>query len=126
MKIFKKKSKKFSKKIFSSNTCLVILEALSVVKISARSAEPSSRSRNGQKRGGGVPLRVIIVYVLSEFVDFEPYPRRSNHPAKIWEYQITSEYVRSDRIYLSDLIGSNDTCFIGICGNRLSGLQLVR
>ena len=50
---------KLPKTIFSSNSCLVILDALSVVKISAQSALPSSSSRNCQKREERVPLRMF-------------------------------------------------------------------
>jgi hypothetical protein len=49
---------KIIEKIFSSNTCLVIFRALSVVKISARSDLPLSISRKVQKDGGGVPLSI--------------------------------------------------------------------
>ena len=50
---YPKKSKKLPLTIFFSNMCFVILDALSVVNISARSILPSSSSRNCQKRGGG-------------------------------------------------------------------------
>jgi hypothetical protein len=55
--------RKASRKIFSSNTCLVFLGVLYVVKISARSAEPSWRSRNQQKEGG-VPLKTLSLQSL--------------------------------------------------------------
>jgi hypothetical protein len=41
--------------MFSSNTCLVILDGIFAIKISIRSDLPSSRSENREKRGG-VPL----------------------------------------------------------------------
>ncbi len=43
---------------FSSNTCLIILGGLSVIKISIRSVLPSLRSENREKRGGGGTLKI--------------------------------------------------------------------
>jgi hypothetical protein len=57
----KKTSRKLPEKIFSSNMCLVIFRALSVVKIPARLDLPSSISKKVQKEGG-VPLKQSDTY----------------------------------------------------------------
>ncbi len=59
----KKNSKNFLKNFFSSNTCLIILGALSVVKISARLDLPSSISRKVQKEGGGTLKNKDLSYL---------------------------------------------------------------
>jgi hypothetical protein len=51
---------------FFSNTCPVILVTLSVVETSIRLAATSSRSRNGQKKRGGVPLILSSMNLASD------------------------------------------------------------